>query len=109
MEQETAEQSNNSKPWLYKKGQSGNPSGRPKGSVSLKTWVKNRLATMTDEEREEFMEGLPKETIWKMAEGNPDTKNDLTTNGKDITKVTVNIIENGTQPTSNEDIQADQE
>jgi len=42
MSENTAEQSNirnteHLKPWQLKKGQSGNPSGRPKGSVSLKT------------------------------------------------------------------------
>ena len=65
---------NNNKPWLWKKGQSGNPKGRPKGKT-LKEYVREYLACMTDEEREEFMNGLPKELIWKMAEGNP--KQDL--------------------------------
>ena len=105
--EETAEQTNNSKPWLYKKGQSGNPSGRPKGSSSLKTWVKNRLATMSDEEREEFMEGLPKETIWKMAEGNPDNKNDLTSDGGKITGITVTYIDNALTTDSNTSTEED--
>lgn len=61
----------NEKPWLFKKGQSGNPNGRPKGTFSLKTFAKKYLQEMTDEEKEAFMEGLPKEIIWKMAEGNP--------------------------------------
>jgi hypothetical protein len=59
------------KPWQYKKGQSGNPGGRPVGSVSLKTYVKNKLLSMTDEQREEFLEGLDKKTIWEMAEDKP--------------------------------------
>ncbi len=60
------------KPWLFQKGKpSANPHGRPKGSFSLKTYAKKYLQDMTDEEKLEFMEGLPKEVIWKMAEGNP--------------------------------------
>lgn len=59
------------KPWLFKPGQSGNPNGRPKGTFSLKTYAKKYLQEMTDEEKLAFMEGLPKEVIWKMAEGNP--------------------------------------
>lgn len=81
--EETAEQINN-RPWLYKKGQSGNPSGRPKGSISMKTWLKNRFATMTDEEREEYLEGMNKYDVLKMAEGAPENKTDITTQGEAI-------------------------
>ena len=64
-------------PWLWKKGQSGNPSGKPKGALSMKKYVQNRLLTMTEDEREEFLEGISKDAIWKMAEGNPETKTDI--------------------------------
>ena len=40
----------------------------------MKDYARELLSKMTDEERQEFMHGLPKEVIWKMAEGNPDTK-----------------------------------
>ena len=80
-EGKTEEQTNN-RPWLYKKGQSGNPGGRPKGSKSLKQWIKERMEVMTDEEREDFMNGLNKDIIWKMAEGNP--QSDLTSGGEKI-------------------------
>lgn len=70
MEETTQEQTNN-RPWLYKKGQSGNPGGRPKGSISMKTWLANKLAAMTEEEREEFINGINKLDLLKMAEGNP--------------------------------------
>lgn len=81
--EETAEQSN-SRPWLYKKGQSGNPSGRPKGSKTLKTYIKEKFEKMTPEERETFLEGLDKKTIWEMGEGKPISNTDITTGGEKI-------------------------
>lgn len=63
-------------PHVYKKGQSGNPSGRPTGTISLKQYAKKMLEQMSPEEREEFMEGLPKQFIWEMAEGKAESKTD---------------------------------
>jgi hypothetical protein len=59
------------KPWLFQPGNNANPKGRPKGTLSLKTFAKNYIKTLSDEEKLKFMEGLPKDIIWKMAEGNP--------------------------------------
>jgi hypothetical protein len=70
-------------PFQYKKGQSGNPGGRPAGKT-LKEYTREKLASMTDDEREEFLNGLPKVDIWRLAEGNPDNKTDLTTQGEKI-------------------------
>jgi predicted phosphoadenosine phosphosulfate sulfurtransferase len=87
MPEETDNSNASDKPWLFKKGQSGNPGGRPKGK-SLKEYTREMLASMDDEERQEYLKGLPKEIIWKMAEGNPENKSDITTNGESISLAT---------------------
>ena len=99
-EQESAEQKENRKPWLFKKGQSGNPSGRPKGSISLKTYAKEMLEKMTEEERQDFLHGLPKDVIWEMAEGKPQTNTDITSGGKPIP--ILNVLSNNSNPKDTE-------
>lgn len=37
----------------------------------MKEFAKEYLASLTDEERIEYFEGMNKADIWKMAEGNP--------------------------------------
>lgn len=62
------------RPFQYKKGQSGNPGGRPVGSKSLKTYAKEMLERMTDEEREDYLHGMNKDFIWEMGEGKATNK-----------------------------------
>lgn len=75
----------NDKPWLFTKDKHPISPGRPKGSgKSLKEYSREFLANMTEEERLDYLNGLPKDIIWKMAEGNPDTKQDVTIREKPI-------------------------
>ena len=71
-------------PYMFKKGQSGNPKGRPPGK-SLKERAKAMLNAMTPEEEQEFLEGIDKKTIWEMAEGK--AKQDMEIQGEMISKV----------------------
>lgn len=66
----------------WKKGQSGNLKGRPKGKT-LKEFAKEYLMSLPDDEKIEYLAELPKDIVWKMAEGNP--QNDITSKGKSIT------------------------
>jgi hypothetical protein len=74
------------KQYYWKPGQSGNPAGRPKGKT-LKDYVRDYLACMNDDERQSFLEGLPKEVIWRMAEGNP--QSDITSKGEAINPIPI--------------------
>ncbi len=86
----------NLKPYQFKPGQSGNPSGRPKGT--LKDYVRQKIAKMTEEEKEDFLKKMNAELIWQMAEGRP--QNDITSGGEKIVIPILNVI-----PTNNSDKQ----
>jgi hypothetical protein len=85
-------------PYLWKKGVSGNPSGRPPGKT-LKEFAREYLMSLPDEEKVEYLASLPTDIVWKMAEGNPENKTDLTTKGQAIAGF--NFIKNGDDNTDN--------
>lgn len=70
-------------PWQFQPGQSGNPGGRPAGQ-SMKQFAREYLSSLTREERIEYLKGINKIDVWKMADGNPDTQTDITSGGKPI-------------------------
>lgn len=72
------------KGYQWVKGQSGNPGGRPKGAKSMKTFARDYLAALPDEEKVEFLRILDPDLVWKMAEGAPQTDTDITSGGKPI-------------------------
>src|SRR3990167_10300417 len=58
------------KPFMFKKGQSGNPKGRKKGKT-LKDFARQLIQTLSDDEKIAYLNSLDREIVWKMAEGNP--------------------------------------
>ena len=79
-------------PYQWKKGQSGNIMGRPKGKT-MKEYAKDFLSKMTDEERDEWLEGMEKHKIWEMSEGKPETKTDITTAGESLNTALVKFLD----------------
>ena len=96
------------RPWQFKKGVSGNPMGRPPGR-SLKDRAKAYLSGLTDEEAEEYFNGMDKKDVWEMAEGKPQQKVDGTLDVKvskleEIQKATQDILNEQNTTTSEKPI-----
>ena|ERR1039458_1349430 len=70
-------------PYLWKKGVSANPKGRPKGKT-LKEFAREYLESLPEDEKVEYLASLPTDIVWKMAEGMPQTNTDLTSKGEKI-------------------------
>lgn len=67
--QEREEQRYRDERGMFLPGNPGGP-GRPRGKT-LKEWVREQITELNEEERIQFLKGIPKDVIWRMAEGNP--------------------------------------
>lgn len=78
-------------------GNTANPLGRPKGKT-LKEFAREYLMTLPDDEKTKYLAELPKDIVWRMAEGNPKQDTDVTSKGESII-ANINIVTpNGLKP-----------
>ncbi len=98
MDEEPQKQDKKQYDWLkqyqFQKGQSGNPGGRPKGK-SLKTFAREILMSMPEEDKADFMRTLDSKTIWEMAEGK--AKQDIEHTGTLTIASVLDQLENGSK------------
>lgn len=62
----------------FKVGNPGSP-GRPKGKT-LKEFAREYLMSLPEDQKLDYLSKLPKDIVWKMAEGNPKQDTELTGN-----------------------------
>lgn len=66
--------------YVFKKGHK--PMGGRKKGKTLKEFAREYLASMELNERLEFLNSIDPDLVWRMAEGNPHSTEDITTGGK---------------------------
>lgn len=58
--------------YLFKPGQSGNPAGRPKGSVSITAMIKKKLQEMPPDKKKTYLEYVVEKILSKaLVDGDP--------------------------------------
>lgn len=100
----------NIKPYQFKKGQSGNPAGRPPG-ISPRQRIKAKF----EEDPEAFDDFLEKyindprnrKHVVELLDGKPHQSVDLTTAGKELPQPILNVLIDNSNPEDNEDEQED--
>lgn len=80
------------KPYQWKKGQSGNLKGGPKGKT-LKTFVREYFEKLSDKDKRQFLNFIDPELAWRMAEGNPHQTEEIK---HDISDNLIDLIKNAT-------------
>lgn len=74
----------------------GNPGGgRPKGKT-LKEFAREYLQTLPDDKKIEYLSELPKDIVWRMAEGNPKQDTETKLSGD----LTINVVKYGDNNTT---------
>ena len=102
MTESSEQESNRNDDGTFKDGVSGNPGGRPKNS--LKSYVASKLAKMSDEEKDAWLEthDIKGEVQWRMSEGNPANNTDITSGGEPLILPATLIEKNDTSPDTGE-------
>ncbi len=101
---ESSEQENNRNPdGTFKPGISGNPGGRPKGS--MKNYLTQKFLAMTDDQKEEFLlkHGVSGKDQIEFGEGKPKQDTDITSGGQPLTPLLVKFLDNDSTSNGNTD------
>jgi len=95
----------------YLKGHDSPGPGRPKGKT-MKEFAREFLMNQSDEEKKQWLRDIGKDTVWKMAEGNPHQGGSLEVREipiplADITKQNDGILHNDSNKENSETKQED--